>query len=769
MSSRPLKSVELPRCHARWRMTCAGSFSILDEAGVNRTPRGRKARAIIVYLAAHAGSQIPREKITDLLWGDRGEAQARSSLRQALFEVRRCAPGLLWSDRDHVSIAHNSIQMVGDAGHEEFFADLNHVSPAFDEWLEGERRQSVTTAWNRLRDECARMLACGKGRAAISLLDDMTRLDPYNEDGARLAMQAEFQAGHAAGIDKRFKALASVLKRDLQVEPAAETRALRDKLLGELTRSSKASDPKQEDEEKQVTSAAVAAVSPIVGMRQSKRWWPLIIAVLILGLTALTAAWRSLGQASLPVVAVSAADSTPHTQQLSRDLLVKLGTLADVGAGRWRLMEAANSEAKPAYIFRPSESIIGSDIKANLLLLDGGDDSVLWAREFHFARGSEGDLRQQVSLTAGRVLGCVLDARQSGGLPPDLLRLFLTGCAISAELSEADPQEVAGMMRDILAKRPSFAPAWALLLLADARTLQVAQNKSLNFVGARRQLERDIAIASRRIPDLPEIGLARLELLPPTAYGQALDLIAQVKARAPANPLVWIEESAALSSVGRMSEAVAAGRKAAELDPLSPAISRSLIEILAWAGEREAARLELARAGEMWAGTAALKDAQFAFHLRYGDPRVARSLIDGMRGGSMDAYLRARLDPTPEAIDALKTSFAGLSGSQDSGKTAYAVQALAEFDQVDEVFGWLQRAPRDTLADMSYILFRPALDDVRRDPRMMQVARRIGLLGYWSESGQWPDFCSDQTLPYRCTQYAERGENKPMIGRWWTH
>jgi tetratricopeptide (TPR) repeat protein len=322
-------------------------------------------------------------------------------------------------------------------------------------------------------------------------------------------------------------------------------------------------------------------------------------------------------------------------------------------------------------------------------------------------------------------------------------------------MGEADPREVAGTMREILNRRPAFTPAWALLLLADTWNMQIAQSKSSDLILARHQLERDLATARAEVPELPQIGLAQLDLLSPSAYGEALELITKLKQRVPDNSLVWLTESGALASVGRMQESVVSARRAAELDPLSPAVSRNLIEHLAWAGQIDAARRELANASEKWAGTAALRDAQFAFHLRYGDPREARRLMDDTKGASMDAYLDARLNPTAASIKALKASLGRPSRGEPEGKTAYAIQALAEFGQVDDVFDWLQRTPKDRLADMSYVLFRPALQDVRRDPRMMEVARRIGILQYWMASGEWPDFCSERSLPYRCTDFAK--------------
>ncbi len=49
----------------------------------------RKAQALLAYLALRPGQPHPRSKLAALLWGDAGEDEARNSLRQTLFGLRR--------------------------------------------------------------------------------------------------------------------------------------------------------------------------------------------------------------------------------------------------------------------------------------------------------------------------------------------------------------------------------------------------------------------------------------------------------------------------------------------------------------------------------------------------------------------------------------------------------------------------------------------------------------------------------------------------------
>src|SRR5262245_38102978 len=68
----------------------------------------RKTRALLAYLALPAGRAHSRDKLTGLLWSDRGDEQARNSLRQALAELGRAlaavAPAALIKGRDTLAL-----------------------------------------------------------------------------------------------------------------------------------------------------------------------------------------------------------------------------------------------------------------------------------------------------------------------------------------------------------------------------------------------------------------------------------------------------------------------------------------------------------------------------------------------------------------------------------------------------------------------------------------------------------------------------------------
>ena len=75
----------------------------------------RKDRLLLAYLALNAGGPLARDRLAGLLWGDRGETQARDSLRQSLAAIRQAfrQAGLdpIASERESVSFNLDGIEI----------------------------------------------------------------------------------------------------------------------------------------------------------------------------------------------------------------------------------------------------------------------------------------------------------------------------------------------------------------------------------------------------------------------------------------------------------------------------------------------------------------------------------------------------------------------------------------------------------------------------------------------------------------------------------
>ena len=97
----------------------------------------RKARALLAYLALRAGQSVPRETLTALLWGERGDDQARASLRQTLSSIRK---SLGETVSEALIASTESVKLAPDRVH----IDVMQLRKAADE---GDVRQTRTSLW----------------------------------------------------------------------------------------------------------------------------------------------------------------------------------------------------------------------------------------------------------------------------------------------------------------------------------------------------------------------------------------------------------------------------------------------------------------------------------------------------------------------------------------------------------------------------------------------------------------------------------------------
>ncbi len=68
-------------------MSLLGEKTIADETGVLTS--SSRALALVAFLAAHAGSPQPRQRIAGLFWPESTDAQALTNLRRELHHLRR--------------------------------------------------------------------------------------------------------------------------------------------------------------------------------------------------------------------------------------------------------------------------------------------------------------------------------------------------------------------------------------------------------------------------------------------------------------------------------------------------------------------------------------------------------------------------------------------------------------------------------------------------------------------------------------------------------
>jgi DNA-binding SARP family transcriptional activator len=186
-----------------------------------------------------------------LLWSSTATEQARQSLRQTLSSLRKelaqISPDrkILVEDGDFLSLDPDLVQVdVADfeknlgIGTEEslgkavalyrgdFLEGFELDEERFDQWVIAERdrlHRAALRAHSQLVDLQARN---GQTDGAIATAQQSLRIDPLQEPIHRTLMRLYIETGDLGNAIQQYDTCAKVLRRELQIDPDAETRKL---------------------------------------------------------------------------------------------------------------------------------------------------------------------------------------------------------------------------------------------------------------------------------------------------------------------------------------------------------------------------------------------------------------------------------------------------------------------------------------------------------------------------------------------------------------
>lgn len=309
---------------------------------------------------------------------------------------------------------------------------------------------------------------------------------------------------------------------------------------------------------------------------------------------------------------------------------------------------------------------------------------------------------------------------------------------------------------EVTEQAPAFPKGWAKLLLVE---MEAFKRDNFSDAELRGDLRRHIDQARKLDPTMAEPDLVECWLQTPRPIRGWMLLAEEAVAKDPDHPDALMNRATGLIHVGRVQEAVRDARRAVRANPLYPAAREALINILADAGETEAAWTELGQAERLWPGASNLLQHRYQLEYRYGDPKKAMGILQSGQLGftptsAQTSFLEARIDPSAprveDAIDHARAEF------QKSGDLAQYVQTLAQFSREKEIVKVLLSVDPRIEPGLIYALFRPAFRNLRHDSRFMAIAKRFELIPYWHDTGKWPDFCSELDLPYDCREEAAR-------------
>jgi DNA-binding SARP family transcriptional activator len=241
-----------------------GSFEI-ERSGESISLPTRKAAAILAILSIDDERSHTRDRIAALLWGDSGPEQARQSLRQSLFTIRRsCAPfsepvsaesdrlaivrDVVSSDVDDFESAARSdtiegLTLASGLYRGEFLEGFHLDEMSFETWAQGERerlRQIAIDCHIRL---LRLLIEAGKTSDAVQAALRLLAIEPTHEATHRTLMRLFVAQGRRDAAVRQYNLCANALFDALRINPSDET----ERLFAEIREGGSSPDPSLTD------------------------------------------------------------------------------------------------------------------------------------------------------------------------------------------------------------------------------------------------------------------------------------------------------------------------------------------------------------------------------------------------------------------------------------------------------------------------------------------------------------------------------------------
>ena len=205
-----------------------------------------KLSALLAYLALSGRRPLPREQLTDLLWGSHFEEQARQNFRQALSRLRKLLGSDLFVTEDQFiqiearkiesDVARfesllrdgstNALRAAVKLAEGELLEGIAIKEAAFTEWLAAERSRIGKLVSDAMLKLGENELVEGSSGAALERAQAIIARDEYNESGHRLAMRAYVAIGRRTDALRHYQDFSDRLTRNLGAEPDPETAQL---------------------------------------------------------------------------------------------------------------------------------------------------------------------------------------------------------------------------------------------------------------------------------------------------------------------------------------------------------------------------------------------------------------------------------------------------------------------------------------------------------------------------------------------------------------
>jgi TolB-like protein/DNA-binding SARP family transcriptional activator/Tfp pilus assembly protein PilF len=497
-----------------------GPVRLSSSAGDDSTPKARKSRALLAVLAL-AGAPVPRSRLGDLLWGDRGEEQAKASLRQALYELRSLADsGALCADRQSVSLNRAKLptdlselersistnDFAGAAAALEhirwpLLSDLDDLTPELDEWLRDERARIGSAIVRGAAKLAGSALESGQPAMARRIADAVERIDPLDERLARLGASADLALGDRAAAHRRIGRIAVRLKEQLGLDLAPDTHAL---LADEAAPSGAAQAPRADPPARllRLRSMLAPALVLLMAIAAAAALYLIRPAAVTATPTIAVLPFEQIGQKQ-DYFASGVSDEILNLLSHQRQMRV-LGRISAAEVGdRSNSMDIAR-KLGISHLVDGSVRASGDRVLVIVRMTRVADGAQLWSERYERQLGDIFAVQKDIASAVASRLARSIGPNAPQATSPEVYDRYLAARQLLRERRELPLREADRLLREAIRLDPGYAPAHAeLSQVIMLRTNHPTSYGSIPFRQARAEAEH---LAKRAIALDPNLG-----------------------------------------------------------------------------------------------------------------------------------------------------------------------------------------------------------------------------------------------------------------------
>ena len=426
---------------------------------------------------------------------------------------------------------------------------------------------------------------------------------------------------------------------------------------------------------------------------------------------------KSRSIAPVSIAAIVSPSANAETVAFADAVTADLARFTDASSNLVVFERGSRRDPNAQYVVYTSINREAASITADVRLVATANREVMWSHRF-VQTSTLPELRAQLAAKIIGMVRCSLDGlegERTKAQPSEVAQIM----AVCDAFDDGDIDRAVARARKLTATSPNLGVGWALRAATES---SLAEQNDLRD---RSSIRLSAARASKIAPNSVLTAIAKAGAAGPDASGpEALPIVEEALRQHPDHPWLLSSRSMILFNLGYVQASVAPAVASVQNDPSSLSSRDIAVRRLAAAGRLPAALMLQSENEQLWPGLPGLKETRSRLEAMRTDSDRHRTPVLENAEMRSNPYLLARL-------------------YEAQGDRTAAMR-------------WLAKAPIKHAQMQWALLFWPDAAGLRTEPAFFEKMAKLGLVKWWIARRQWPDFCAEPRLKYKCADEAKK-------------